>query len=180
MTRFVISPEQSQMWIEARSNVHPIHASTYGVGGHLDVVVGSDGRVDVAANPSGELSLAVDRLRSGNRLEDRELHRRIDSGRFPNIVGVLKTMEASGVHGTYKVGGDITFRGVSREREGLMDITRLDEHSLRLEGKSRFDIRDFGMDPPRLLMARVEPEVEIRIQIVAVEVSEERTVGRTR
>ena len=118
MTRFVISPEQSQMWIEARSNVHPIHTSTYGVGGHLDVVVGSDGRVDVAANPSGELSLAVDRLRSGNRLEDRELHRRIDSGRFPNIVGVLKTMEASGVHGTYKVGGDITFRGVSREPRG--------------------------------------------------------------
>ncbi len=171
MTRYVFAPDRSRMWIEARSNVHPIHSSTDGVEGHLDVVVGADGEVDVAANPSGELSLAVDRLRSGNRLEDRELHRRIDSSRFPTIVGVLKTMVPSDVHGTYRVCGDITFRGVSRQHEGLMDISVLDGHTIELDGKSRFDIREFGMDPPRLLMARVEPEVEIRIQIVAVEES---------
>jgi hypothetical protein len=36
-----------------------------------------------------------------------------------------------------------------------------------LSGKSRFDIREFDMEPPRLLMAKVEPEVDIRIEIVA-------------
>ena len=29
-------------------------------------------------------------------------------------------------------------------------------------------IRDFGMEPPRILMLRVEPEVVVRVEIVAV------------
>jgi hypothetical protein len=30
-----------------------------------------------------------------------------------------------------------------------------------------FDIRDFKMDPPRLLMLKVHPEVTVRIDVVA-------------
>ncbi len=44
----------------------------------------------------------------------------------------------------------------------------IDEQTIELAGKSRFDIRDFGMEPPKLLMAKVEPEVDIRVAIVAV------------
>jgi hypothetical protein len=52
-----------------------------------------------------------------------------------------------------------------------MNVSSVDGQTIQLEGKSRFDIREFGMEPPRLLMARVEPEVEVRIQIVAVKQS---------
>ena len=34
-------------------------------------------------------------------------------------------------------------------------------------GQSSFDIRDFGMEPPRILMLRVQPEVTVRVEIVA-------------
>ena len=131
-----------------------------------------DGGVAVTASPSGELSLAVDRLRSGNRLEDRELHRRIDSGRFPTIVGVLRKMEPSGV--ARDVPGEWRHHVSGRDpRARRPDATSsvVDGHTIEVGGTSRFDIREFGMDPPRLLMARVEPEVEIRIHIVAVEES---------
>jgi hypothetical protein len=37
-----------------------------------------------------------------------------------------------------------------------------------LDGKSHFDIREFGMEPPRMLMLKVEPEVDIRVEIIAV------------
>jgi polyisoprenoid-binding protein YceI len=168
MARFVISPERSQMWIDARSNVHPIHSSTDGVEGYVELELAADGALDMTSPPKGELSLSVDRLSSGNRLEDRELHRRIDSRRYPTIVGVLKEMEPSGVEGTYRANGDITFRGVSRQYEDLITISSVDDHTVQLEGKSRFDIRQFGMEPPRLLMARVEPEVDIRIHLIAV------------
>ena len=30
-----------------------------------------------------------------------------------------------------------------------------------------FDIRDFGMEPPRILMLKVQPEVTVRVEIVA-------------
>jgi polyisoprenoid-binding protein YceI len=159
------------MWIDARSNVHPIHSGTDGVEGYVELELASDGGLDVAVSPTGELSLSVDRLSSGNRLEDRELHKRIDSRRYPTILGVLKKMEPSGVEGSYRVSGDITFRGVSRQHEDLMNVSSVDGQTIQLEGRSRIDIREFGMEPPRLLMARVEPEVEVRIQIVAVKQS---------
>ena len=35
-------------------------------------------------------------------------------------------------------------------------------------GHDRFDIRDFGMEPPRVLVLKVDPEVDVRVEIVAV------------
>ena len=48
-----------------------------------------------------------------------------------------------------------------------MTIEVVDDRTIRLEGQSRFDIRDFGMEPPRILMLRVEPDVVVRVDIVA-------------
>ena len=168
MARYKIAPELSYVWIDARSNVHPIHSSTDGLEGHVELQLSPDGSVDPATQATGKLSLSVDRLTSGNRLEDRELHRRIDARRFPTIDGVLDTIARSGDDGSYRVGGDITFRGVSRPHEDLMNIESIDDQTLRLEGSSRFDIREFGMEPPRMLMLKVEPEVVVRVEIVAV------------
>ena len=50
-----------------------------------------------------------------------------------------------------------------------MVIRRLDDRTISLEGSSRFDIREFGMQPPRVLMLKVEPEVDIRVEIIAEE-----------
>jgi hypothetical protein len=39
-----------------------------------------------------------------------------------------------------------------------------------LRGRRRlkaFDVRDFGMEPPRMLFLRVEPEVAVRVEIIA-------------
>ncbi len=156
------------MWIDARSNVHPIHSSTDGLEGFVDLALSPDGQVDLAAPMAGKLSLSVDRLRSGNRMEDRELHKRIDARRFPTIAGVLDTIEKSDDDERYRVGGDITFRGVSRHHEDLMKIGSVDDQTLQLEGRSSFDIRDYGMDPPRMLMLKVEPVVDVRVEIFAV------------
>src|ERR1017187_9890142 len=138
MTRYVISPERSHMWLDARSNVHPIHSSTDGVEGYVELELASDGGLDVAVSPSGELTLAVDRLSSGNRLEDRELHKRIDSRRYPTISAVLQTMKPSGVAGSYVVSGVVTFRGVSCAHEDVMSVSHLDDQTIKLDGKSRF------------------------------------------
>jgi len=156
------------MWFDARSNVHPIHSSTDGLEGFVDLEFGQSGELEPTYGPRGQVSLAVSRLSSGNRLEDRELQRRIDSRRFPTIDGVLGAVEHVGDDGSYKVSGDIIFRGVSQHHADLMRISRVDDQTIQLEGKSRFDIRDFGMEPPKVLMAKVEPEVDIRVEIFAL------------
>ncbi len=168
MTRFRIAPERSHVWIDARSNVHPIHSSTDGLEGHIDLQLSADGNVEPGTEATGKLSLSVDRLSSGNRLEDRELQRRIDARRFPTIDGVLGKIEKSDDNGSYRVSGDISFRGVSCHHEDMMTIKSIDDQTLQLGGSSRFDIREFGMEPPRVLLLKVEPEVDVRVEIFAV------------
>jgi polyisoprenoid-binding protein YceI len=168
VARYRIVPERSHVWIEAQSNVHPVHSSTDGIEGFVEMEMAPDGGVDLTASPSGQLSLSVDRLSSGNRLEDREMQKRIDAKRFPTIDGSLNKMERSGDDGSYTVRGEITFRGVAHSYEDKMTIHTVDDQTIELAGKSRFDIRDFGMEPPRVLMLRVEPEVDVRVEIVAV------------
>ena len=109
----------------------------------------------------------MERLRSGNALEDRELRRRIDARRYPTIAGDLTLAREVDGGGRYEVGGDVTFRGVTRSYEDVMAVEHLDEQTIRLSGSSTFDVRDFGMEPPRILMLKVEPDVVVRVEITA-------------
>jgi polyisoprenoid-binding protein YceI len=167
VARYDIVPERSEVWINATSSLHPIHSRTAGLDGFLDLELNGRGRVNLSVAPKGQLSLPVERLSSGNPLEDRELRRRIDSRRFPTIDGRLTEMSETGADGRYVVRGDVTFRGVTNPYEDEMSVAQLDDNTLRLEGESTFDIRDFGMEPPRILMLRVHPQVAVKVAIVA-------------
>jgi len=171
VARYIISPDRSQVWIDARSNVHPIHSSTYGLEGHVDLTFSPEGAVDLTSQPAGRLCLSVDRLSSGNRMQDRELHKRIDSRRYPTIEGILEQMDPDGSEAGYRIKGEVTFRGVSRPHEDVMVIRPVDDQTISLQGSSRFDIREFGMQPPKVLMLKVEPEVDVRVEIFAVQES---------
>jgi polyisoprenoid-binding protein YceI len=155
------------VWIEARSNVHPIHSRADGLEGYVDLDADGAGQVDPGREPAGKLSFAVSRLTSGNGLEDRELQKRVDSRRFPTIDGVLTGMTSSTVDGSYRVSGDLTFRGVTRRCEDDMTVDFVDAETVTLAGASTFDIRDFGMEPPKILMFKVEPTVQVRVEIIA-------------
>ena len=48
-----------------------------------------------------------------------------------------------------------------------MLVSQDGDGTLQLSGESTFDIRDFGMDPPKILMLKVQPEVGVRVEIVA-------------
>ena len=61
------------------------------------------------------------------------------------------------------MGGDITFRGVSRNYASEVRFTAVDDRTLRIESESTFDVRDFGLEPPKILTLKVEPEVRVRV-----------------
>lgn len=168
MARYRIVPERSTVTIDARSSLHPIHSTTDGLEGYVDLDLEADGKPDPSTKATGKLRLPVSRLSSGNGMEDREMQKRIDARRYPTIDGVLDQLEPTGDDGSYRVGGDVTFRGVSRHYEDTMTIHRVDDHTIELAGRSRFDIRDFGMEPPRMLMLKVDPQVDVGVDIVAV------------
>ena len=147
--------------------MHAIHSTTDGIEGFIELEQDSEGGITHATPPAGKLSLPLARLSSGNALEDGELRRRVDTKRYPTVDGVLTHVERVDGTNRYRVSGDLAFRGVLRACEDEMSLEVVDDDTVRLEGRSTFDIRDFGMEPPRLLMVRVEPEVVIRVEIIA-------------
>jgi polyisoprenoid-binding protein YceI len=108
----------------------------------------------------------VKRLKSGNLLEDREMLRRINARRYPTIDGAVTAAVLTGDNGEQRVRGDVTFRGETRSCEDVVTVT-VDEDSVLVDGRSTFDIREFGMEPPHILLLRVDPDVEVQIAISA-------------
>jgi polyisoprenoid-binding protein YceI len=165
VARYRIVPARSRVWIEARSNVHPIQTEADGLQGWLDLDI-SDGKVNVDKTSGGHLEFPVENLKSGNAFEDRELRRRIEARRYPSITGDLKAMTRADAPSSYMVNGNLTFRGVTRTYEDAMTVAA-GNGTVTLAGRSTFDIRDFGMEPPRILMLKVQPEVSVRVEITA-------------
>ena len=164
MTRFVIDPDESQVWIEGSSSVHPVHATATGLEGWVDLTfAGANLRKD--ADALGEVRIAVDGLQSGNALVDRETRRRIDARRFPQIVGVVTSSRRLAAD-RFELSGDLSFRGETRPVTGEVAVRR-DGQRVTLEGQQRFDVRDWGLQPPKVAMLRVHPHIDVRIRIVA-------------
>ena len=65
------------------------------------------------------------------------------------------------------VTGDVSFHGKTRTFEHGMQIDVHDD-GVALTGEDVFDIREFGMKPPSMLMVRVYPEISVRVELHGV------------
>ena len=171
MTRHRIVPERSRLWADARSSLHPIHLETAGLTGYLEVEVeGSRLKPDAAV--SAQVELEAGRLRTGTELYDHELEHRLEIERYPRIQGTVHEVRSLDSGGRYLVRGELSFHGVTRRVSGEVTIRIADDRTIEVEGEKEFDMRDYGLDPPRLLMLRVYPEIRVRARVVAERVRE--------
>jgi polyisoprenoid-binding protein YceI len=162
--RYMIDPEASLMSLDGRSTLHLIHAETSGLTGWIDAhLVPESGRTTVNA---GKLVIPLSQLSSGNALYDAELRRRVDTRRYPTATAELSSWQPTTTPGSYRVTGNVTVRGTTRVTEDEMWLSVEDERTIILNGGHLFDIRDFNMDPPRLLAVSVQPEVTIAVALV--------------
>ena len=171
MTRYRIDPARSRVKIDATSSVHPIHSETDGLEGWVEVTLTATGRLRKGAPSGAHLELAVALLRGGNPLEARELQKRLDARTHPTIIGDLRSLSATDQVGRFTAQGDITLRGVTRPHEDALTIEPDGPDAIRIRGSSTFDIRDFGMEPPRILMLKVNPDVTVTVDITATTAS---------
>jgi polyisoprenoid-binding protein YceI len=167
LTRYTLDSVRSCVWISGRSSLHPINTETRGITGWFEAAARADGSLDLSQAVAGELELAVERLTSGNQLYDRELRRRIDARRFPTIAGRLTSIVPDGSHPNYEVTGEVSFHGKTRTFGHGMQI-EVTEEGVALTGEDVFDIREFGMKPPSMLMVRVYPEIAVRVELHGV------------
>jgi len=163
---FCIDPDRSAVLIDVRSTVGPLSFGTLGVSGTISAAV-SDGvlRTDIA--PSGRLTIDVASLNSGNRLYDAELLRRIDARRFPMATVDVRECSVSGPGSRYRLAGELTFHGVTRPAEGTVSVDALSDRRLVITGEQVFDIRDFAVPSPTMLMLRIFPDVRVHLHAEA-------------
>jgi polyisoprenoid-binding protein YceI len=157
---FIWSPE-SKVAIHANSSIHPVHGDI-SVRGEASVDL-SDGALDVGSKASGFIEADVESLKSGNKLEDFELRRRLEAKKYPTM-----RYDVGGVNGggdRYKVTGTLTFHGVSREFVEECSA-RMDSGALHVEAEHTFDIREFLVKPPRIGPLQVHPEVTVSLHLV--------------
>ena len=161
MARYRIVPERSTVSIDARSNVHPIHSSTDGLEGFVDLEVGA-GR---AGRPGGQAGgPAVAGRSTGFRRAIASRTGSCSGGSTPGAIrrsrACWRRSSSASSDCSYRVSGRVTFRGSGARSSGRDDDPATSTTTpSTLAGQSRFDIRDFGMEPPRFLMLKVDPQV---------------------
>jgi polyisoprenoid-binding protein YceI len=164
VARYRVLPERSKLWVDARSSLHPIRVESSALSGAIELEL-ADGNLDLSKSPSGTLELEAESLKTGNRLEDSQLQRQLEVRKFPRIRGQIRQVSANG--GRYHVRGDLSLHGVTKPIEGDVMLRAIDDVTVEVEGEKVIDLRDFGLQPPRILMLKVYPEVKVRAKVVA-------------
>jgi DNA-binding PadR family transcriptional regulator len=169
--RFRLLEDRSVVLIEVRSTVGPISFGAIGVTGWIEAAL-ADEVLRTDSPPAAHLEVDLSGLRSGNSLYDAELLRRIDARRFPTATIDLQSCDA-GSGPRYQLGGTVTFHGVTRSAQGTISA-EVTDHRLVVTGEQVFDIRDFAIPSPTVLMLRIFPDVLVRLHAEAEEEEEER------
>lgn len=166
MSKFQIVPHSSRLSLEGQSSMHPIESSTTRLEGYLEAEMLDDRQLDLTTPPTGRFEIAVEDLKAGNDLYDLEMKRRLDTRRYPTIVAELLELRPLNQGNRYHAVGNLSFHGVTRRLEGEVTITPVDERTLEIGGEQTFDVRDFNVTPPKLLMLKVYPEIKVSLKAV--------------
>src|ERR1700683_4686161 len=165
--RFDVISGHSAVLIEARSTVGPITFGTTSVEGSVEVSMHDGGIYLGGAGPIARLQVDLNTLSSGNALYDAELLQRIDVRRYPKTSVELSGIERLGRSERFRVEGDLTFHGVTRRTSGSVGAGIDQDGLLRVVGEHVFDIRDFDVVAPNVLMLRIYQDVRIEIHLEA-------------
>jgi hypothetical protein len=163
-TRFRVVSGRSALIVEARSSVGPISFGTTAIEGwvetEFDETIG-----EIVGSPSAQLSIHLDTLRSGNKVYDAELLHRVDARRHPATAVVLRDASRLGLSDRYDVTGELTFHGISRSITGTVALSTPGGGRLLVRGEHVFDMRDFDIVAPSVLMLRIYPDVRVQLQL---------------
>jgi polyisoprenoid-binding protein YceI len=164
--QFRVSTSQSSVKVGLRINLHPSHIDASALSGVIECEVDDEGRPRLDQPYSAELELPIEAIKSGNGIQDREMRRRFEASRYPTITARVTHGEALPGEGRYRAVAQLTMHGQTREIAGEVQL-RVDGTTMTIDGQQVINVKDFGIDPPRLIILKVDPEVDLRVHIVA-------------
>jgi polyisoprenoid-binding protein YceI len=164
--RFHVNTAESTVQVGLRVNLHPSHINANALSGYIECEVDEQGRPRLDRPYTAELTLPVEAIKSGNGIQDREMRRRFDASRYPTITATVTHGEERPGEGRYRAKAQLTMHGQTREIFGNVRLT-IDRTTMTVDGQQVINVKEFGIDPPRLLLLKVEPDVDVEVHIVA-------------
>ena len=166
MPRFDVDTAQTTVQVGLRVNLHPSHINADALTGFIECEVDDQGKPRLDQPYRAELTLPVDAIKSGNRIQDREMRRRFDVSRYPTITATVTHGEALEGEGRYRAAAQLTMHGQTREITGDVQLG-VNGTTMSIDGQQVINVKEFGIDPPRLIILKVEPDVDLQVHIVA-------------
>jgi len=166
--RYRVDTRRSSIGVDLSVNLHPSHLTSNGLRGTLKCELNRQRQPRLDAPYSADLTMPVASLSSGNPLQDVEMRRRLDAGEYPDISARVTRAAKPRTAGTYQATVRFTLHGRTRSTRSVATLT-VEERGLVIDAETTINMKDFGIDPPRLFMLRVEPEVKVGVHIVADE-----------
>jgi len=146
--------------------MHPITAETRALVGTIVGELDENGVPRFELEHGARLQLAVETMKSGHRLQDMEMQRRLHPRKYPLIEVVVD--RAWRLDGTDRCRAAFRVTAHGRTQSFEEDFRmRLEGRRLIVEGEHTFDMRDFDVNPPGFLTLKVDPEVTVKARIVA-------------
>jgi polyisoprenoid-binding protein YceI len=169
MTRYSIVSQRSRVAVEVKSTLQRLEVVSAQLAGEIEADV-QDGRI-VPASVKASFSLPAISLLSGNWLVDRDVRVVLETRKYPEISGEVVEVKAADGSGNYWVRGNLRLHGAVREVQGCASLAETSDHHVVFEASTTLDYTLFNLAPPKLLMLRVEPEVQLSGRVFAERVS---------
>ncbi|MCK4176735.1 YceI family protein [Aciditerrimonas ferrireducens] len=167
MSRWTVDAEASRIRLEGKSSLHAIHGSLRpgSLRGELEAEL--DGKqVDLRKPVGGELRFPVTALSFGNAMYDRELPKRLDVTRHPDVVVALERAEGAD-EGSLALELRLSVQGTTVTFPERVEVAVVDEDTLEVRGSHRFDVRELGIEPPKMLGMKVHPDFTVQVDLTA-------------
>lgn len=163
--KYQVIDAESRIEINGKSSLHPIHGELRpgGLSGSLTIEGGTD--PVPGAVPEGYLELPITGLSFGNAMYDKELPKRLEASRYPTVTLRLDEANPDG-DGTWRASLSLTVHGITRSFQEAVTVSLAADGKLMLTGSHRFDVREFGIQPPKILGMKVHPDFEVTVRAV--------------
>src|ERR1700735_113497 len=90
---YTVSLPESSLTVEGRSTLHTIRATGSGISGQVVVAWNPDGTLSDDPAPVMHVEFPIDRVHSGNSLQDSEMLKMVGAARSPKVAADLRSAE---------------------------------------------------------------------------------------
>lgn len=155
--RYAVDPAASEVGFDGSSTLHDFTGRTRSVSGELRIAP-----LDPRTCTAGSVRAVARTLDTDSKGRNSEMREKLQVEKHPELVFELGGAADGlpGARGAVLVRGKFVVRGAELARDVRVEVERLAGGALRVKGRAKLEMSDFGIEPPSLLFISTDDEIE--------------------